>query len=90
MTLVGTAASLATGRDKDRLAALVSALAAEESGSAAQLDKILAPDSVALVRPHAERVNLSRYPVTIPVIADRLAAGSRPGTRSSPARSRWT
>ncbi len=74
VTLVGTAASLATGRDKDRLAALVAALEAEESGSAAQLDRILEPGSAALVRAHAERVNLSRYPVTIPVIADRLAA----------------
>ncbi|MCJ2025075.1 maltotransferase domain-containing protein [Methylobacterium sp. J-067] len=74
VTLVENAASLATGRDKDRLAALVAALAAEQSGSAAQLEKILQPDSVALVRPHAERVNRSRYPVAIPVIADRLAA----------------
>lgn len=74
VSLVKTAASLATGRDKERLAALVAALGAEESGSAAQLDKILEPGSAALVRTHAERVNLSRYPVNIPVIADRLAA----------------
>jgi len=74
VALVETAAALATGRDKDRLAALVAALNAEQKGSAAQLDKILAADSVVLVRPHAERVNLSRYPVIIPVIADRLAA----------------
>ncbi len=74
VSLVQTAASLASGRDKDRLAALVAALGAEESGSAAQLDKILEPGSAALIRAHAERVNLSRYPVNIPVIADRLAA----------------
>ncbi|MFC6046754.1 alpha-1,4-glucan--maltose-1-phosphate maltosyltransferase, partial [Methylobacterium hispanicum] len=74
VALVQTAADLATGRDKDRLAALVSALAAEQSGSAAQLDRILQPDSVKLVRAHAERVNLSRYPVVLPVIVDRLAA----------------
>ncbi|MFD0938934.1 maltotransferase domain-containing protein [Methylobacterium trifolii] len=74
VTLAKTAADLATGRDKERLAALVSALAAEETGSAAQLDRILQPDSARLVRANAERVNLSRYPVVLPVIADRLAA----------------
>ncbi len=74
VSLVQTAAALATGRDKDRLAALVAALGAEESGSASQLNKILEPGSAALIRAHAERVNLSRYPVNIPVIADRLAA----------------
>ncbi|GJD54233.1 maltotransferase domain-containing protein [Methylobacterium dankookense] len=74
VTLVQNAADLAKGRDKDRLAALVAALAAEETGSPAQLDRILQPDSVRLVRANAERVNLTRYPVILPVIADRLAA----------------
>lgn len=77
VALVGTAASLARtrgGRDAERLAALVAALAAEETGSAAQLDRILDPEASRLVRRNAERVNLTRYPVTLPVIADRLAA----------------
>ena len=77
VALVETAASLARtrgGRDAERLAALVAALAAEETGSAAQLDRILQPEAASLVRRNAERVNLTRYPVTLPVIADRLAA----------------
>jgi starch synthase (maltosyl-transferring) len=74
VTLVQTAADLAEGRDKERLQALVAALGAEETGSAAQLDRILVPDAASLVRRNAERVNASRYPVTAQVIADRLAA----------------
>ncbi|MCJ2140377.1 maltotransferase domain-containing protein [Methylobacterium sp. E-066] len=78
VTLVESAASLArgrgAGRDAERLAALVAALAAEETGSAAQLERILQPEAASLVRRNAERVNLSRYPVVLPVIADRLAA----------------
>ena len=74
VALVQNAADLAEGRDRDRLAALVSALAAEETGSAAQLGLILEPANASLIRAHAERVNASRYPVNVPVIADRLAA----------------
>ncbi|GLS43658.1 maltotransferase domain-containing protein [Methylobacterium brachythecii] len=72
--LAQTATGLAVGRDRERLAALVSALSAEQEGSAAVLDKLLAPEASTLIRRNAERVNLSRYPVSIPVIADRLAA----------------
>jgi starch synthase (maltosyl-transferring) len=74
VTFVINAADFAEGRDRERLMAVVSALAAEETGSAAQLDLILAPEATALIRRYAERVNLSRYPVAVPVIADRLAA----------------
>src|SRR3989337_228232 len=62
VTLVETAASLArsraAGRGAERLAALVAALAAEETGSAAQLARILQPEAASLVRRNAERVNL--------------------------------
>ncbi|WP_430910238.1 maltotransferase domain-containing protein [Methylobacterium sp. sgz302541] len=74
VALAQTAADLATGRDKKRLTAIVAALAAEETGSAAQLDRILEPATANLIRANAERVNASRYPVAVPVIADRLAA----------------
>ncbi|WP_238298136.1 alpha-amylase family glycosyl hydrolase, partial [Methylobacterium soli] len=47
---------------------------AEETGSTAQLRRILDPEATKLIRRNAERVNASRYPVNIPVIADRLAA----------------
>ncbi|UMY19181.1 DUF3416 domain-containing protein [Methylobacterium organophilum] len=72
--LVQIAADLAKGRDKDRLNALVQALAAEPEGSPAILEKILAPENARLIRRNSERVNLSRYPVNLPVVADRLAA----------------
>lgn len=72
--LVQVAATLARGRDKERLNALVASLAAEEEGSPRILGKILAPEAAALVRRHSEKVNLSRYQGPIPVIADRLAA----------------
>ncbi len=72
--LVQNAADLARGHDKERLNALVASLAAEQEGSPRILDKILAPEAAALVRRNSEKVNLSRYPVRIPVIADRLAA----------------
>ncbi|WP_336486118.1 maltotransferase domain-containing protein [Methylobacterium nigriterrae] len=72
--IVQTAADLASGRDKERLAAVVSALAAEETGSTAQLRRILEPETTKLIRRNAERVNATRYPVAVPVIADRLAA----------------
>ncbi|NEU11745.1 DUF3416 domain-containing protein [Methylobacterium sp. BTF04] len=74
IAFVQGAADFAEGRDRDRLLAVVSALAAEGTGSATQLDLILAPETAALVRRYAPRVNLSRYPVNVPVIADRLAA----------------
>ncbi|HEX8417184.1 MAG TPA: maltotransferase domain-containing protein, partial [Methylobacterium sp.] len=74
VTFVINAADRATGRDRERLMAVVSALAAEETGSAAQLDLVLAAETATLIRRYAERVNLSRYPVDVPVIADRLAA----------------
>ena len=72
--LVQIAADLASGRDKERLKALVAALGAEEEGSPEILQKILEPEAAALVRRNAERVNLTRYPVILPAIADRLAA----------------
>ena len=71
---VQIAADLAKGRDRERLRALIASLAAEPEGSPAILAGILAPESTALVRRNAERVNLSRYPVVLPLIADRLAA----------------
>lgn len=74
IALVQAAADQADGRDQERLKAAVTALAAEETGSARQLDLILVPETASLVRRHAPRVNLSRYPVNVPVIADRLAA----------------
>ena len=64
----------AQGADRDRLKALASALEAEATGSAAQLALMLSPDNARLIRRYATRVNLSRYPVDVPVIADRLAA----------------
>ncbi|GJD73278.1 maltotransferase domain-containing protein [Methylobacterium goesingense] len=64
----------ATGPDADRLKALSGDLEAAETGSAAQLDLMLAPENAHLIRRHAPRINLSRYPVDVPVIADRLAA----------------
>ena len=72
VTLVKTAADLAEGRDKDRLTALVAALAAEETGSAAQLDRILMPESR---RPHPPQRRAG----------ERLAlSGDRAGDRRSP------
>ncbi|RZK86835.1 MAG: DUF3416 domain-containing protein, partial [Methylobacterium sp.] len=64
----------AAGADRDRLKALATALDAEITGSAAQLNLMLIPENARLVRRYAPRVNLSRYPVNVPVIADRLAA----------------
>ena len=69
-----SAAQNAGGPDSDRLKALVSELEAQESGSGAQLDLMLAPANASLIRRHAPRNDLSRYPVNVPVIADRLAA----------------
>lgn len=69
-----SAAQNASGPDRDRLDAVVAALDAEESGSAAQLDLMLESAHASLIRRHAPRINLSRYPVDVPVIADRLAA----------------
>ena len=71
VAIVRKAADLAEGRDKDRLNALLATLSAED-GTAQVLDRVIG--EAALVRRNAERANLSRYPVTIPVIADRLAA----------------
>ncbi len=89
VTLVESAASLATGRDRDRLAALVAALGAEQAGpppsSTRSFSRIPSPWCGPMRA--GEPLALS---VAIPVIADRLAARSRPGTRSSRARSRWT
>ncbi|MFF8798506.1 MULTISPECIES: maltotransferase domain-containing protein [unclassified Methylobacterium] len=72
--LIQIAEDLASGAEKQRLDALIRSLAAEPEGSPAILEKILAPESTALIRRNAERVNATRYPVNIPVIADRLAA----------------
>lgn len=74
VTFVMGAAENARGSDGDRLKALVADLDAQESGSAAQLDLMLEPENASLIRRHAPRINLSRYPVNVPVIADRLAA----------------
>lgn len=68
------AAQNAGGPDRDRLNALVDDLEGRESGSAAQLDLMLEPANASLIRRYAPRINLSRYPVDVPVIADRLAA----------------
>ena len=69
------AAARASGSvDAHALGALVAQLDAAGEGTAEQLDLILAPASAALVARHAERVNLSRYPRELGVIADRLAA----------------
>ncbi|WP_264049087.1 maltotransferase domain-containing protein [Methylobacterium flocculans] len=68
------AAQNAGGPDRERLNALVDDLEGRESGSAAQLDLMLEPTNASLIRRHAPRINLSRYPVDVPVIADRLAA----------------
>ncbi|MGU3359823.1 maltotransferase domain-containing protein [Methylobacterium sp. M6A4_1b] len=64
----------ATGPDAIRLKALAGDLEAAGTGSAAQLDLMLEPANAHLIRRHAPRINLSRYPVDVPVIADRLAA----------------
>ena len=69
-----SAAQNASGPDRDRLNALVTVLEGHESGAAAQLDLMLESANASLIRRHAPRINLSRYPVNIPVIADRLAA----------------
>jgi starch synthase (maltosyl-transferring) len=74
VAFVMAAVENATGSDSDRLKALVSDLEAQSSGSAGQLDLMLAPANAHLIRRHAPRINLSRYPVNVPVIADRLAA----------------
>ena len=69
----------AEGPDGDRLKALVRELAAQPTGSSAQLDLMLAPANAHLIRRHAPRNNLSRYPVKVPVIADRLSKDPIPG-----------
>ena len=74
LAIVKGAAERAGEPDAAALKALLVALDREEPGSATQLDLILAPHAASLIRRNAERVNLSRYPVEIPVIADRLAA----------------
>jgi len=56
------------------LAALLERLMALEEGSQAQLDLLLDPLNADLVDRHAERLNVSRYPVELEAIADRLAA----------------
>ncbi len=70
--LVKRAAALAEGSDETALGALVTALEADEAGSAAQLHRLL--EQTALIHRNSERVNLSRYPVVLEVFADRLAA----------------
>ncbi|KQP51851.1 maltotransferase domain-containing protein [Methylobacterium sp. Leaf108] len=74
VAIVQDAASRAEEPDAAALESLLVALDLEQAGSAAQLDLILAPETAALVQRNAERLNLSRYPVEVPVIADRLAA----------------
>ncbi|WP_279358495.1 maltotransferase domain-containing protein [Methylobacterium indicum] len=70
--LVKRAAALAEGSDAAALTGLVAALDADEAGSAAQLTRLL--EQTALIHRNSERVNLSRYPVVLEVVADRLAA----------------
>ena len=72
VALVKRAAELADGSDAQALTGLVAALAADEPGSGAQLHRIL--EHQRIIHRNSERVNLSRYPVTLEVFADRLAA----------------
>jgi starch synthase (maltosyl-transferring) len=68
------AASRATGADAVALARLMQRLKAAPEGAEAQLALLLDADNEALICRNAERANLSRYPVVLEVIADRLAA----------------
>ncbi|WP_407521032.1 maltotransferase domain-containing protein [Methylobacterium oryzisoli] len=72
VALVKRAADLAEGSDAQALSGLVTALAADEAGSGAQLRRII--EHQRIIHRNSERVNLSRYPVTLEVFADRLAA----------------
>ena len=70
-----TAAANAAGTvDGGALEAIVGQLGKTEAGSSAQLAIILDHANEVLIGRHAERVNLSRYPVELTVVADRLAA----------------
>ncbi|KAA2238205.1 maltotransferase domain-containing protein [Salinarimonas soli] len=60
--------------DVGPLAELVERLKRHEEGAPEQLDLLLDAVNADLVDAHAERLNVSRYPVTLEVIADRLAA----------------
>ncbi len=74
LRIVRRAAELAAGSDKAHLDALVAELGGRPEGDAGQLALILGAESAARIGRNAERVNLSRYPVVLEVIADRLAA----------------
>ncbi|HYF56402.1 MAG TPA: maltotransferase domain-containing protein, partial [Salinarimonas sp.] len=56
------------------LSALVDRLTGLEEVSRDQLDLLLDPANAALIDAHAERLNVSRYPLELEVVADRLAA----------------
>ena len=73
LRLVRRAAELASGADAAPLAALVRELEALPEGSPDVLARLTGPDA-ALVARNAERINLSRYPRVLEVVADRLAA----------------
>ncbi|MBV9079110.1 MAG: DUF3416 domain-containing protein, partial [Methylobacteriaceae bacterium] len=60
--------------DGPALAALLDALARAEGDTEGRLALLLDPPHCRLIARHAERVNLSRYPRELTVIADRLAA----------------
>ncbi len=63
-----------TGPEGPAMAAILDGLAKADGDAAARLALLLDEHNVPLISRHAERVNLSRYPQEIPVIADRLAA----------------
>jgi starch synthase (maltosyl-transferring) len=62
------------GPDGPAMWAIIDRLAAANGDPAARLALLLDEHNAALMGRHADRVNLSRYPHEIPVIADRLAA----------------
>ncbi|HEY8564703.1 MAG TPA: maltotransferase domain-containing protein [Beijerinckiaceae bacterium] len=79
LALVARAAEIAAApgggaEDAAALAALRERLAAMPEGSPDQLALLLEDETAVLLARTAERLNLSRYPVTLEVIADRLAA----------------
>jgi starch synthase (maltosyl-transferring) len=68
------AANAGVAGDGEALRDLLDQLGAAGEGSAKQLELMLEPHHALLIGRHADRVNLSRYPRTLGVIADRLAA----------------
>ena len=70
----GAAANARDGQDGASLSRIVDELGAAGADTEARLALLLAPENAALIERHAERVNLSRYPRELGIIADRLAA----------------